>query len=421
MNDNGCSCGSTDCGSEDCGSSCSSGGCGSKPQDFIEKTHELNSIKRVIGVVSGKGGVGKSLVTSMLSVMMRRKGYRVGILDADITGPSIPKVFGVTKKAEGSELGIYPQKTHNDISVMSVNLLLDKSDSPVIWRGPMIAGVVKQFWTDVIWGEVDYLFLDMPPGTGDVPLTVFQSIPLDGIVVVTSPQDLVSLIVKKAYNMAKEMNIPILGIVENMSFLKCPDCGKEIKLFGDSKIDAIADELGLKVLGKMPIDPSIAELCDKGEIEKTTSDYLSEAVSYIEQKLSTKKTNDIVKIAIPTEGENVSSHFGKCENFTIVEIENSKITSRKNISTEGNQHGLLPAFLVSHGVDIVIAGGMGEGARNNLISNNIEIFSGVSGNIEEAVNKFLAGTLESTDSGCSGHDHTHGHEHGEGGCNCGNH
>ena len=275
----------------DCDSTqCSNGGeccedCDSKPKDLIEKTHDFNSIKRVIGVVSGKGGVGKSLVTSMLTVLMRRKGYRVGILDADITGPSIPKMFGVSKKAEGSEYGLYPARTHNDINIMSINLLMDKEDSPVIWRGPIISGTVKQFWTDVIWGDIDYLFLDMPPGTGDVPLTVFQSIPLDGIIVVTSPQDLVSLIVKKAYNMAKTMNIPVLGIVENMSYLKCPDCGKEIRLFGESKIDDIAAALDIKVLGKMPIDPAVAELCDAGEIEKLNNDSLADAVSYIEKLL----------------------------------------------------------------------------------------------------------------------------------------
>jgi Mrp family chromosome partitioning ATPase len=274
------------CESVNCSSSCTDGNCGSKPQDFIEKTHELNSIKRVIGIVSGKGGVGKSLVTSTLAVMMRRKGYKVGILDADVTGPSIPKMFGITKKAEGSEFGIYPQRTHNDIQVMSVNLLLEKEDAPVIWRGPIIAGTVKQFWTEVIWGEVDYLFLDMPPGTGDVPLTVFQSIPLDGIVIVTSPQDLVSLIVKKAYNMAKAMNIPILGVVENMSYLKCPDCGKEIKLFGESKINVVSKDLGIKVLGSMPVDPDVAELSDNGEIEKVNNEYLMDAIQYIENKLT---------------------------------------------------------------------------------------------------------------------------------------
>ena len=415
MNDNSCSCEITDCGS-----SCSSGSCGSNPQDFIEKTHELNSIKRVIGVVSGKGGVGKSLVTSTLAVMMRRKGYKVGILDADITGPSIPKMFGITKKAEGSELGIYPQKSHNDISVMSVNLLLEKDDSPVIWRGPIIAGMVKQFWTNVIWGDIDYLFLDMPPGTGDVPLIVFQSIPLDGIIVVTSPQDLVSLIVKKAYNMAKSMNIPILGIVENMSYLKCPDCAKEIKLFGDSKIDNIAEGLGINVLGKMPIDPAVAELSDNGEIEKVNNEYLMDAIQYIEKNLTINKNeSSLMKIAIATEGNNVSGHFGKCENFTIAEVENSAIKNKVTVNTKGNQHGLLPAFLASHSVNVVIAGGMGEGARQNLVSNGIEIISGVSGDIDEAINAYMNGNLKSSDVGCSGHEHSHGDSHGEGGCNCG--
>lgn len=284
MSECGCDCNSTECKSE----GCPSGSCGTKPNDLLEKTHELNSIKKVIGVVSGKGGVGKSLVTSTLAVLMRRKGYKVGILDADITGPSIPKMFGITKKAEGSEFGIYPERTHNSINVMSVNLLLEKDDSPVIWRGPIISGTVKQFWTDVIWGEVDYLFLDMPPGTGDVPLTVFQSIPLDGIVIVTSPQDLVALIVKKAYNMAKSMNIPVLGIIENMSWLKCPDCGKEINLFGESKIEEIGANLGLNVLGKMPIDPAIAELCDNGEIEKLDHSYLDGAIDYIEKNKPAK-------------------------------------------------------------------------------------------------------------------------------------
>lgn len=415
MNDNGCSCENTGCGN-----SCSSGGCGSKPQDFIEKTHELNSINKVIGVVSGKGGVGKSLVTSTLAVMMRRKGYKVGVLDADITGPSIPKMFGITKKAEGSEFGIYPQKSHNDINIMSINLLLEKDEHPVIWRGPVIAGTVKQFWTDVIWGDIDYLFLDMPPGTGDVPLTVFQSIPLDGIVIVTSPQDLVSLIVKKAYNMAKAMNIPILGIVENMSYLKCPDCGKEIKLFGESKIDSVAENLGIKVLGKMPIDPAVAELCDKGEVERINSEYLKGAVQYIEKTLTlNREEKNMMKIAIATEGVNVSGHFGKCENFIIMEIENSDVKSKTVVSTLGNQHELLPGFLASHNVNVVIAGGMGEGARQNLISKGIEIISGVSGNIDEAVNAYLNGTLKYTNTGCPGH--SGGHSHGESGCNCGHH
>nr|WP_319487912.1 Mrp/NBP35 family ATP-binding protein [uncultured Caproiciproducens sp.] len=236
----------------------------------------------MIGVVSGKGGVGKSLVTAMLSILMNRKGYNVGILDADITGPSIPKMFGITRKAQSNEMGIFPERTHNDIRVMSINLLLENAEEPVIWRGPLLAGVVKQFWTDVLWGDLDFMFIDMPPGTGDVPLTVFQSIPLDGIVIVTSPQELVSMIVKKAYNMAKQMNIPVLGIVENMSYVKCPDCGKEIKIFGESKLSETAQNLGLDVLGRLPIDPVMAQLVDKGEFERFSNDYLVDAAQKLE-------------------------------------------------------------------------------------------------------------------------------------------
>jgi Mrp family chromosome partitioning ATPase len=279
----GKSCGDSGCTKESCE------GCSKNPGSFLEKTHELNSIGKVIGVVSGKGGVGKSLVTAMLSVLMSRKGYQTGIFDADITGSSIPKMFGINKKAESDALGIYPQITHNNIKVMSINLLLEKPEQPVIWRGPILAGAVKQFWTDVIWGNLDFMFIDMPPGTGDVPLTVFQSIPLDGIIIVTTPQELVSMIVKKAYNMAKQMNIPVLGIVENMSYVKCPDCGKEINIFGESKLDAIANELKIEVLGRMPIDSNLANLADSGQFERVYCNYLDDAVSVIENKFKAEK------------------------------------------------------------------------------------------------------------------------------------
>jgi len=279
MSEKNKACSDSSCTKESCE------GCSNNPKSFIEKTNELNSIKKVIGVVSGKGGVGKSFVTAMLAVLFNRKDYNVGILDADITGPSIPKMFGINKKAESDSLGIYPEKTKNNIKIMSINLLLEKADQPVIWRGPILAGAVKQFWTDVIWGELDYMFIDMPPGTGDVPLTVFQSIPLDGIVIVTSPQELVSLIVKKAYNMAKQMNIPVLGVVENMSYVKCPDCGKEIKLFGESKLDETAKDLGIDVLGKVPIDPKMALLSDKGDFERFYNECLNNAVTIIEDKI----------------------------------------------------------------------------------------------------------------------------------------
>lgn len=257
--------------SENCNSSCSScnQNCGSRTaaSEFLEKPHELSSVKKVIGVVSGKGGVGKSLVTSMLAVTMNRRNHKVGILDADITGPSIPKAFGVKEKAKGNGTGILPSKTKTGIDIMSVNLLLENDSDPVIWRGPVIAGVVKQFWAEVIWENIDYMFVDMPPGTGDVPLTVFQSLPVDGIIVVTSPQELVSMIVEKAVNMAENMNIPIIGIVENMSYFKCTECDKEHKIFGESNIDAVAKKHNIDVLAKLPIDTNIAVSIDKGLAE----------------------------------------------------------------------------------------------------------------------------------------------------------
>ena len=266
--------------SENCSgncASCSSNCASKKKESFIEPTGEFNNIKHVVAVVSGKGGVGKSMVTSLLATLMSQKGYKVGILDADITGPSIPKSFGVMGNAMQNELGILPAVTKGGIKVMSVNMLLKESDAPVVWRGPVIAGAVKQFWQDVVWGDLDYLFIDCPPGTGDVPLTVFQTIPLDGIVMVTSPQDLVSLIVKKAYNMANMMNINIIGLVENMSYVKCPDCGKEFSVFGGGS-ESVANELNIDLLGKLPIDVSLTQMVDNGCIEHFNENYLDKAV-----------------------------------------------------------------------------------------------------------------------------------------------
>lgn len=242
----------------------------SEKKSFIEKPHEKSKIKKVIGVVSGKGGVGKSLVTGLLAVQTARKGFKTAILDADITGPSIPKMFGITDKATGDETGLYPVESKTGIKIMSLNLLLENDEDPVVWRGPVIAGAVKQFWTDVIWDEVDYMFVDMPPGTGDVPLTVFQSIPLDGIVIVSTPQELVSMIVGKAVKMADLMKIPVYGVVENMSYVKCPDCGKEINIFGESHAEEMANKYGLNVIGRLPMDPKVAAACDKGLIELTS-------------------------------------------------------------------------------------------------------------------------------------------------------
>ncbi len=250
--------------------------------DFSEKPHEMSSIKKVIGVVSGKGGVGKSLVTSLLAVMMKRRGYRTAILDADITGPSIPKAFGIKGKTGGNEVGIFPIESKTGINIMSINLLLENETEPVVWRGPLISNVVKQFWTDVVWRDIDFMFIDMPPGTGDVPLTVFQSIAVDGIIIVTSPQELVSMIVSKAVKMAEMMNIPIIGIVENMSCFKCPDCNKEYQIFGESHIEEIAKHHNTKVLGKLPVDPKLAAACDKGMIELYNGDWLDELGDIIE-------------------------------------------------------------------------------------------------------------------------------------------
>ena len=265
-------CGSTTCDKTSCE------GCSHKePKSLQETMNVYSSIKHVIGVVSGKGGVGKSFVTGSLANRMAAKGYKVGIMDADITGPSIPKMYGVKGAAQADDNGIYPMETKNGIKIMSINLLLPTEDTPVIWRGPILANMVKQFWTDVVWGDLDYLFVDMPPGTGDVPLTVFQSLPIEGVVVVTSPQDLVKMIVKKAFNMAEMMKVPVLGIVENYSFVKCPDCGKEIKIFGESNIDAIAQELNAPVLGKMPIDMEYASKADSVAFHEIENVYIEAA------------------------------------------------------------------------------------------------------------------------------------------------
>ena len=271
-NQNGCS-------PSDCQGCAHAGTCNSKPQDFHKPANAKSHIRNVIAVVSGKGGVGKSMVTASLARMMREQGFSVGILDADITGPSIPKMYGIHEKAKGDGENIFPCEAKDGTKIMSINLLLPEEDDPVIWRGPVISGVVTQFWTDVAWGELDYLFVDMPPGTGDVPLTVFQSLPVEGIVIVTSPQDLVRMIVKKAYNMAGQMDIPVLGIVENYSYLECPDCGRKISVFGESHIDEVAEELGVPVIGKMPIDASLAEAVENENFAEVSNDYLAEAVN----------------------------------------------------------------------------------------------------------------------------------------------
>lgn len=265
----------------ECGENCSS----RDPKSLIKKPHAMSDIKRVIAVVSGKGGVGKSMTSAMLASVSQSKGYVTAVMDADITGPSIPKMFGAKQRAQGCDDGILPVVSKGGVQLISMNSLLDSEETPVLWRGALIAGTVLQFWTDVIWQGVDYMFVDMPPGTGDVPLTIFQSLPLDGIVIVTTPQDLVGMIVKKAVNMANMMNVPILGIVENMSYINCPDCGRKINVFGDSKVDAIALENGINTVAKMPIDQNLTVLADSGRIEEAPA-YLGEFFDKIDKQLN---------------------------------------------------------------------------------------------------------------------------------------
>lgn len=272
-------CNNTSCSKESCE------GCPSKnggQPDFSEPMNPNSKIKRVIGVVSGKGGVGKSLVTSLLAVEMAKRGYKTAILDADITGPSIPKVFGIQSRPENAEEGLKPVESEKKIKIMSTNLILQNETDPVVWRGPVIANMVKQFWSEVYWGEIDYMFVDMPPGTGDVPLTVYQSLPVDSIVIVTSPQELVQMIVEKAVRMADLMNIKVAALVENMSYLSCPDCGKQIDIFGESKVEAAAKKFGIDTYAKIPVSPKLAQLCDQGKIETLDEEWLKEIATCIE-------------------------------------------------------------------------------------------------------------------------------------------
>ena len=398
--------------SENCNQSCSSCSedCAERREqeiDFHEKPHDMSSIKKVIGIVSGKGGVGKSLVTSMLAVTMNRRGYHAAILDADVTGPSVPKAFGVREKATAGEFGLFPVKSKTGIDIMSVNLLLENDTDPVVWRGPIIAGTVKQFWTDVIWSDVDFMFIDMPPGTGDVPLTVFQSIAVDGIIVVTSPQELVSMIVSKAVKMAEMMNIPIIGVVENMSYFKCPDNGKDYRIFGDSHIEETAEKHNLKVLARLPIDPKLSAACDKGLIELFDGNWLDPIAKVLEKT----EEREMIKIAVASENETVTEHFGHCVNFNIFEAENNRVVKSESIPNPGHKPGFLPNFLNDMGVNVIISGGMGEGAIDIFNEKGIEVIVGASGNAKAAAEAYLQGSLKSTGAVC--HEHRHHDECGE--------
>lgn len=395
--------------SEKCNQSCSSCSedCAERKEDktdFSEKPHDMSSIKKVIGIISGKGGVGKSLVTSMLAVTMNRRGYHSAVLDADVTGPSIPKAFGIRKKATGNEFGLLPVKSTTGIDIMSINLLLENDTDPVVWRGPLIAGTVKQFWTDVIWEDVDFMFIDMPPGTGDVALTVFQSIKVDGIIVVTSPQELVSMIVSKAVKMAEMMKIPIIGLVENMSYFKCPDNGKDYQIFGDSHIDEIATKHNLKVLAKIPINPKISAACDRGMIELFDGNWLEPVAELLEETVEKKP----LKIAVASENGTVTEHFGHCEEFAIFDTENNQIIRSETVHNPGHKPGFLPNFLNDMGVSVIISGGMGGGAVDIFNEKNIEVIVGAKGNAKEAAEAYLKGSLKSNGSVC--HEHSYNDE-----------
>jgi len=341
---------------------------------------------------------------------MRRKGYETAILDADITGPSIPKAFGIHTKAKGNELGIFPEVSDTGIKVMSVNLLLETEDTPVIWRGPVIAGTVKQFWSDVLWEEIDYMFVDMPPGTGDVPLTVFQSLPLAGIIIVTSPQELVSMIVSKAVNMAENMQVPILGLVENYSYIQCGNCGEKISVFGTSHIDEIADKYNLPVLGRVPIDPAIAAAVDSEKIEQLSGEWLDLAAETLEELLgeNKKKSADIkvgadalqgsssTKIAIPTdESGNVFKHFGKTKEFTIYELQGKELVNKLVLKTEGEGHESKVSVLSDNLVNVVICGGIGFEAMEGLMNKGILVVPGAEGDADVVTAAYLDEALSS--------------------------
>lgn len=364
-------------------------------KDLREKPHYLSSVKKVIGVVSGKGGVGKSLVTSLLAITMNKRGYKTAILDADITGPSIPKIFGIKGKAQGTSEGLLPSISKNGIKVMSSNLLLENDTDPVVWRGPVIAGLVKQFWTDVIWDNVDYLFVDMPPGTGDVPLTVFQSIGVDGIVIVTSPQELVSMIVEKAVNMAKMMKIEVLGIVENLSYIECPDCKKHISVFGESKVEEVAKKYNLEVLGKLPIDPQFASLCDKGSLEDINIPYLEKA----NQKLEALPVS-VLNVAIPVKDDKIDSHFGKAQLFHIYQVVKDMIIGGVKLPVDGKGHNDVVNALSEKHVHVVLCENLGKEALIACEEKGIRVVSGFNCTPLQAMRKFLNYEVESEGANC---------------------
>ena len=355
------------------------------------------SVKRVIGVVSGKGGVGKSFVTSRLASIFSKKGYNSAVLDADITGPSVPRCFGMKEKAEANENGIQPAISKSGVQVMSVNLLLDDESTPVVWRGPIIAGTVKQFWSEVDWKDVEYMFVDMPPGTGDVPLTVFQSLPVDGIIIVTSPQELVSMIVEKAVNMANAMEIPVLGIVENYSYIKCPDCGKIIYPFVEGKTDDVGLKYGIPVLSRLPMDNRIAKAMDKGLVEELDMDVLGETADTIEFLLRnvdhSVDNNDYgeahkVAIALDT-NEKMIGKLASAVKFVIADTKGRKILDRSYLEIKSVDEAI--SLLKEAGVDMVISNGIDKKLRNLLLEKEIASIPVLRSSVEDVIANFLDG------------------------------
>ncbi len=381
------------------------------------------SIKHTVTVMSGKGGVGKSAVTMLLAVALRRLGFEVGILDADITGPSVPRGLGVSGPIMVGEVGVIPSKSSTGIKVMSMNLILPAEDDAVIWRGPLISSVVGQFYQECEWGNLDYLLIDLPPGTADVPLTVMQSIPLDGIILVTSPQELAGMIVGKAVSMAAQLDAPITGLIENMSYVTCPSCGERVEPFGPSHGEEAARKMGTDFFGSLPLDRAISELADGGRLEEYESPAVEAVIGAVVERFSdenkpeetislTKGEN--MKIAIVMSGGEVSPHFGRAEEFMVVEVEGGEIRSREILRAPAHECGALPALFAQNGVASVIAGGIGGGAMQHLERAGIHVYAGAKGSPENALGSLLAGTLTSSEEICGGGMGTCGHDDGDG-------
>ena len=366
-----------------------------KENSLLVRPNKHSSVKKIIAVMSGKGGVGKSMVTALLASLLAKRGYKNGILDADITGPSIPKMFGINQRGQGTDEGLLPSVSKKGMKIMSSRLLLEHENDPIVWRGALIANLVSQFWTDVIWEDVDYLFVDMPPGTGDVPLTVFQSIGVDGIVIVTSPQELVSVIVEKALKMAKMMDIPVLGIVENMSYVECPDCGKHIEVFGKSKVEEVAKEYDLAVLAKMPLNPELATLSDKGNIEDANVNYLDEALDLIES-LKVEVTN----IALPIENKEINELAGKARELYIYNMNKDMIVGARKVSI--NSKDDFYNAVINNNVSIVITNQIEKDLCDKIEANDIEVYIGEKGNPVDAINHLIDVKYEQKAHGCGG-------------------